>query len=256
MIRVVDLSSVQGVLGDDCWQHLVELGIRGAYVKCTTGNDGADPDFAPNVAGARRHGIAPGPYCYMEPLPPSAAHPGRAPVEEAALFFKTAGGLGWQPGSVPVPFQATGGQPGDMPPCGDAEWPVPEEWAKWNCSPHQLVAWMDAFYAELARLFGRKPVIYTYPYWWTTVCAAGSLAGYMSVVAASAWALWIADYDTAPHRVPVDGERPRAIPPWTEATLWQHTGGGMKLPNGEPVDYSVFLGDEAAWAAFLGLPAT
>ena len=225
MIRLLDASRVQGRLDA---LALAKLGIRGAYLKCTQGNEpGVDPTFAANRDALRAEGIKVGAYHFLYPLPDDpAAHPGRSPAAQADAFFRAAGLL-------------------DLPPALDVEWPAPENFPRWpgltnvNACEHAI-----ATLTEIDHLFGRTPVVYTYPYWW-------KFADGQAHSEFENYPLWLADYSRFAAAVPPDGAAPLAVPaPWSDWTLWQHTGGGMRLPNGDPVDFDVFNGDEAAWCIF------
>lgn len=69
--------------------------------------------------------------------------------------------------------------------------------------------------------------------------------------------LWQAFYGGAQPWAPSPDEMPHVSLPWHAATLWQYGGDtGYRVP-GVPgaCDRSLFLGDEAAFRAFFGLPA-
>jgi lysozyme len=219
VIRGIDVSAVQG---DVDWGRVAASGVRFAIMKCAQGNEaGRDATFARNVAGARNAGLAVGCYLFGYPLP--AGKEGRDPVEQAKIHY--------------AKCDRVGTRDGELPPALDLEWPAPEDWARWQCNAAQVRDWGLAYLDAAKALWGRIPLVYTYPWFWQHVRAAGALDRYAE------YPLWLADYsrDTAPH-VPA---------PWTTATLRQTSGGGGKLPSGAPVDENVFGGDEDDWAAFL-----
>jgi hypothetical protein len=87
---------------------------------------------------------------------------------------------------------------------------------------------MIAYFTEYTSLDnGRKPLLYTYPYWAQAVNFDPSFTQYP---------LWIASYQTTPY-IPT---------PWTTFSLWRNTGGGGKLPNGAPVDTDLAV-DLSLW---------
>lgn len=247
MIRGCDVSAVQGLVD---WQALAHAGIRFAYLKASEGNrgndpvlglpeyyldrkrmsgvSGTDPYFDRNVAGARAAGIAVGPYHFGYCLPPQAGNPLRDPEAQAKYAYDVAAGVG---------------QIGDLPPAFDFEWPAPQDWGKWGCDPTQLRAWALTFLNASQTLWGRTPVVYSYPDFWKR-------SGADSEPAFARFRLWAASYPH-PDRWPTDGEKPAAFPPFADWTFWQFTGGGMRLPNGVPVDYDCFNGDEVAFQALL-----
>ena len=246
MIRGCDVSAVQGVVD---WDALKAAGIRFAYLKCSEGNrgidlalglpeyyldhkraagvSGQDPYFDRNVAGARSAGILVGPYHFGYPLPPAPGNPTRDPEAQAKFAYDLSAGLG--------AFD------GDLPPAFDFEWPAPEHWGHWGCGPEQLRKWALAYLAASETLYGVPGVLYSYPDFWKR-----SGAGSEPAFARSS--LWAASYPH-PDRWPLETERPVAFPPFERATFWQFTGGGMRLPDGTPVDYDVFLGTEDELAA-------
>jgi lysozyme len=181
------------------WQAVAATGVQFAVIKCGNGNDAPDPDFARNVAGAQNAGLQIVCYHFVYPLPPLAGDPSRAPAAQAQMHFNAAQGV--------------------LAAC-DLEWPPVQNWAQWNCSATQINQWGLDYLAAYSQLSGRPMIIYTYPYFAQTVQLSADYAQYP---------LWIASYENTP-----------TIPaPWTNWTLWQTTGGGGHLPNGEPVDTDV-----------------
>lgn len=203
-----DVSSVQGVID---WSKVT---ADFAYIKTATGNDlGLDSRFANNVSGCKANGIPCGGYFFAYPLPPGK--PGRSPQEQAFLFFQKTGGLGTLNG--------------DLPPALDLEWPAPQNWAQWGCSGAQIADWGLACLEAITSLWGKLPLLYTYPDFWQ----------HLGPVAAdyAKYPLWLAEYAHFPNRRPQDGDSPTLVlPPWTDWAVWQHSGGGIRLPNGAAVD--------------------
>ena len=87
MIRGVDISAVQQNVD---FQWLVKQGFQFVIVKCFTGNDGKDPFYEKNVAGALAAGLKVGIYHFIYPLPSDPAHPGRDAKTQAAMHYKAA----------------------------------------------------------------------------------------------------------------------------------------------------------------------
>jgi lysozyme len=197
-IRGIDVSSVQGNVP---WAAVAASGIQFCIVKCGNGNDGFDPNFSSNVAGATAAGLKVACYHFVYPLPTTASQPLRDPVKQAQYHFNAANGV--------------------LALC-DFEWPTQPDWAKWGCSAAQINAWGLAYLAEYSSLSGRPMPIYTYPNFVQTVGLTTEYAGYP---------LWIASYEATPF-IPA---------PWKSWVLWQNSGGTEKLPNGVPVDGDLAL---------------
>lgn len=216
-----DVSSVQGAVN---WANTP---ADFAYIKCCTGNDaGVDPQFQNNVTGCKANNIPCGAYFFAYPLPPGK--PGRDPKDQAAIFYNKSSGLGMLQG--------------DLPPVLDLEWPELGDWVKWGCSASQIVDWTVSCLAEMTSLWGKLPVVYTYPYFMSCLAA-------VNLDRLAAYPLWIADY-TFPSSRPNDGNAPRKVAPWDTWTIWQHSGGGIKLPNGCPVDGDCI--QDSTLAQFIG----
>jgi GH25 family lysozyme M1 (1,4-beta-N-acetylmuramidase) len=217
MIRGIDLSANQGEISDAQWQSLATSGIRFAYLRCGVGNDVPDTRFAAYVAGAKAVGIVVGAYHFAYPLPDSTEHPGRDPESQCQAHFEACSGLGSNIGELPMAL--------------DAEWPVPQDWGHWGCAADQITEWLLRYLAKAKSLYGRDPIVYTYPDW----------AGHVGLVGLDAYRLWIASYESTP-----------TIPaPWTSWSVWQSSGGtSFKLPNGAPCDEDQ-IADEATLASLL-----
>lgn len=211
----VDASSVQGRLPID---SLAADGVRYVIHKCQQGNDGRDPWFDRNVAEARQAGLIVGAYHFLYPLPHLD------PAKQAEGFFRAS---------------SLGATKGDLPPALDLEWPDPDAgWSKWGCSATQISDWSRRCAERVEALFGRKPLIYVYPYF------AARLAAGADVAWMAAYPLWIASYTSRP-------TIPRA---WGGSwRIWQFDGnGGRRMKNGVDADFNWLNGDEAALQAFAG----
>jgi lysozyme len=218
MIRGIDVSCAQGSI--IWWSKVVAEGISFAIVKAGEGNKpGPDPMFARNVAGARAAGLLVGAYSFLYPLPPKPGEPLHDPVAQAQYHFAQCSGLG--------------SRDGELGPFVDAEWPAPQDFDKWGCSPAQIRAWLLAYLVEAERLWGRVPTLYTYPDWWRAIDGA-------SEPAFARYGLWMASYPH-PDRWPAEGETPSVPAPWKVATFWQSSGGTLHVA-GMVVDTDVFLG--------------
>jgi lysozyme len=207
MIQGYDLSDIQGELTSAHWEAIAASGIKFVYLRAGNGNDSPDLSFDAYVAGARAAGLVVGAYNFLYPLPTDTIHHGRDPVEQAQLHFGICMGLG--------------GQSGELPPAADLEWPLPQDWAKWDVDAEFIVDWTGLYLEKVESLWGRKPIIYTFPW------MANELREGESVTPAlGQYDLWLASYGISP-----------VIPlPWNSFAMRQTSGGGAKLPNGCPVD--------------------
>lgn len=232
MIRGLDASSVQGALPFS----KLDPALRFVILKAQQGNDGFDPWFGRNMKAALVNGLEPFAYCFAYPLPPqnpgsviAGGIPGRNPLEQAKLCVDRVHA-----------FPEMRGRPLFL----DLEWPPPNEWAKWGCTAEQISGWCRLFCAEVERLSGVTPVIYTYPWWWGAVSQADT-----------SWAadydLWMADYRHA-GSWPSEGASPVIPRPWDDWLFWQFDGDkGLRLPNGVDADFCVFNGTEAELRALV-----
>lgn len=200
-VRGVDISEVQQNVD---FQWLVKQGFQFVIVKCYTGNDGKDPFYEKNVAGALAAGLKVGIYHFIYPLPTDPAHPGRDAKTQAAMHYKAA--------ELAGPQKVV---------CCDLEWPEPQDWLKWHVDGQFIAKWTLDYLAEYERLSGVRPVLYTYFFYAQACNLPSQFANYK---------LWDANF-----------EHPPKIPkPWTDWVLQQDGGGTtgvvLKLPNGIPVD--------------------
>lgn len=204
MIQGVDVFSGYGLID---WNLVAQSGVRFAWVKCWEGNEGKDPAFERNVQRARDAGIAVGGYHFAFPLPTDPKHPGRGALEQAEMYFKACSGLG--------------SRPGELSPALDLEWPPPNEWAKWGCSAQQISDWGRECAEAITLLWGRLPILYTYPWWWSALSKS-------DVSWAGRYPLWMAAYNHPGPGMPADGKRPPVPAPWTEWAAWQYSAEGSK----------------------------
>jgi GH25 family lysozyme M1 (1,4-beta-N-acetylmuramidase) len=213
----IDISDAQGEIPDVQWQAIA---VDKRYVICESriGNNGNSKNFTRYVAGARAAGMTVGAYLYAYCLPDDPAHPGRSPEDQAQAFFEAAGGLG--------------GNPGELAPVIDLEFPAPEAFEKWGCDPGMVADWAVRCAAKVKSLFNRKPMIYTYPYWGKTVPLTGLVD----------CPLWLATYG---------GSTYKTISPWLSASMLQTGAGTYRLPNGSPCDEDS-VADEATFAMLTG----
>lgn len=219
MIRGFDASSVQGVVPFAAMASVA--GMAFVLLKAWTGNDGPDPTFARNCAGALAAGIEPFGYAFAYPLRDAPGHPGRSPEEQARFFAKAI-------------WSVLPGKPIFI----DLEWPAPGDLAKWGIDWAFVSDWCRRLCLEVTRLCGGvKPRIYTYSDWWRHMAAATDVSW------AADYALWMAWY--VPHW-PQPGDKPRIEKPWTDWEFWQWDGDkGERMTNGVDADFCVFNGEKA-----------
>ncbi len=142
------------------------------------------------------------------------------------------------------------GEPLRRPWISSGQVPETADWLKYGCSPAQVRAWALAYLEAAEGLWGRTPLVYDgFPDYWKGI-GGSSEPGF------ARYPLWVVNYpEQYKGMTPPEGASPPLPGPWTEWTLWQHCGGGLRLASGAPVDGDVFNGDEAAFAALLKLPA-
>lgn len=213
-ISGIDISSVQGTVP---WDAVAARGTRFAVCKCGNGNDGHDPTFDGNVAGARAAGLVVGVYHFVYcGLPDAVGHPGRDPIDQAQAHYVASGGLG--------------SKPGDLLPCIDLEWPAPQDWAKWGVNASMILAWVRAYLGKAEALHGRTPIVYTYPDFAAHVGFTPDFARYP---------LWLAAYDNIPVLAPWSGYSILQTAGGTPSALSRRFQQPTTLPNGVPVDTDI-----------------
>jgi lysozyme len=146
----IDVSNVNGKVN---WAS-VPKSVEFAHVKASEGVSFSDSNFLSNLVGAKKAGLHVGAYHFGRP----DHHPSVSGAVEEARFFAsrlTAGG--W-----------------DMRPVLDLE-----------VGSGSLTTWAGTFLAEVERLTGVRPLLYTYRAFAQAHLALNALAGY---------GLWIADY--------------------------------------------------------------
>ncbi|MFE0675016.1 lysozyme [Streptomyces sp. NPDC058867] len=194
-----DVSSHQR---DVDWPGARAKGARFVYVKATESHTYRNPYFARQYNGSREAGLIRGAYHF--------ALPDRSSGKTQAAHFVRHGG-GWT---------ADGWT---LPPALDIEYnPYDRDEKCYGLSRSGMVAWIKAFSAEVHRLTGRRPAIYTTAHWWNG-CTGSSRAF------AARHPLWVARYDSAgPGTLPAG---------WSTWTFWQYDNGG-RLPG----DQNLFNG--------------
>ncbi|NER05915.1 MAG: alpha/beta fold hydrolase, partial [Okeania sp. SIO3C4] len=185
----IDVANHQGNVN---WQEVKNDGYSFAFVKATEGTTFLDPYFHDNWEEMKDVGISRGAYHYF--------HPNIDPVQQANYFLNTIGTL----------------EANDLPPVLDVE---VSNGIDANGIVNSVRQWLDV----VEEGTGRKPIIYTYPYFWeNSVGNSQEFADYP---------LWIAHYDT---------EQPRVPGGWDDWTFWQKTSSGSVDGIAGNVDLNVF----------------
>lgn len=192
------------------WQHGASLnwdkvradGVTFAFIKATEGSNYTNSYFAGDWAATKRVGIYRGAYHFARPSVGSAARQARYFVAQAGTF---------------------GGE-GVLPPVLDLE-------SDGGLGVTALRRWTKAWLAATEELTGRKPIIYTGPYFWE------SELGNTQVF--SSYPLWIAHYGVSSPRVPGG---------WSHWTFWQKSQTGRVDGISGAVDINEFNGTRARLA--------
>ncbi len=194
------------------WNLLPAQGYKWAVMKAVQGTTYTDPAFAQDWAAAGNAGLIRGAYDFADPT----SRPADAVAEAKHLI------------AVSGPLRAKN----TLPPVLDLE-------VSNGLTPTQLVAWTRAWLDTAQALTGRRPIIYTGLYFWTSAMANST--------AFTGYPLWLAAYRSTP---------PPAPGGWPNFTMWQYTSTGHV--NGIPgsVDLDRFAGSPAALARLANGTAT
>lgn len=186
----IDVASWQGNID---WAS-VNQSQEFAFVKATEGLGYQNPQYTHDIQQARANGLLVGAYHY--------ARPNTDPVAQAAEFAA-----------------AYNAHPQDLPPVMDLEQTD-------GLGPVELQNWTRTFLSETEKLTGRKPMVYTYRYFWQQDMA--------NTTEFSHYPLWFAAYQ---NDVPSD------LPGgWNQMAFWQRTGDGQVTGVHTPVDINLFNG--------------
>src|SRR5438132_3059527 len=154
-VRGIDVSNVNGHVD---WAAVAGAGPQYVFLKATEGLTFVDKRFASHRSEARAAGLRVGFYHFARP----DLHPHGA-TAEAAHFAHVVGTIA----------------PDELRPVLDHEKAA-------SISPAEMTAWAGTFLAEVERLTGVRPILYSYPDFIAThMGRAHSLGGYP---------LWLASY--------------------------------------------------------------
>lgn len=201
-IEGMDISSYQP---NTNWPAVAAGGITFAFIKATESTGYVNSYFAQDWQGAKDVGVIRGAYHYF--------HADVDPVAQADHFVNVMGQLG----------------PDDLPGVLDLE-------DDFGLPASQVAANGLAFLERVEALTGKRPIVYTGPYFFYTLL--GNPDGY------GQYPLWIAHYGANCPDVPTR---------WDNFMFWQYTStGGIQGVQGANVDHNIFNGsidDLRAFAA-------
>lgn len=194
----LDVSHWQGSID---WRKVARAGRRFVFMKATDGDDYLDPTFATNRSGARSNGLVVGAYHFARP----DASKGDA-LDEARWFVSHA-----DPG------------PGNLLPVLDLE-------TSKGLDRQGITLWARRWVAEVRRLTGVTPFVYTSPYGWM------ARTGDSRALARDGAPLWIAHWGVDSPTLPAGNWDGRG---WR---VWQHTSKGHVAGIAGHVDLDVAAG--------------
>jgi GH25 family lysozyme M1 (1,4-beta-N-acetylmuramidase) len=199
-VRGPDVSSFQHPRGAAIhWKKVKASGRTFAIVKATEGTTYTNPYFAKDYAAAGAAGLVRGSYHFARPATPIVS----TATAQARAFAAQVG---------TVTSTKT------LPPALDLE-------VTGGLSSSQLVTWAQVFLLKLRSLTGRTPMLYTYPYFWSS--------DVNDPTAFKRFPLWMASYgSSAP-----------------TASLWQYTDSGKVKGIPDLADLSQYVGSIGpSWA--------
>lgn len=189
----IDVANWQGNIN---WRGVADAQQKFAFVKATEGLDYTNPQYSHDITQARATGLTVGSYHY--------ARPNTDPIAQAKHYA-----------------QAYNAHPQSLPPVLDIEQTDGVDTAG-------LQAWTRTFLRELQSQTGRKPMVYTYRYFWEQ--DMGNTTEFAH------YPLWFAAYQS---QVPT--ELPGG---WQQMAFWQRTGEGSVTGIDTPVDMNLFNGTQ------------
>lgn len=211
-VNGVDVSRYQHPSGSSIdWRAVKASGQVYAFIKATEATTVTNAYFAADWRDSRAAGVYRGAYHFARP----SRTPGSA-VSQANAFLKVIGNQRL---------------PGTLPPVLDLETNDS------RMRPAEMIAWTKAFVTTVESKTGRRPMIYSYPGFWSASMGATK--------AFAAYPLWIAHYTSA--------ASPRTTG-WTRWTFWQYTSGGTVGGIRGLVDRNRFNGNLAQLAALALAP--
>ena len=204
LLTGVDVASHQHPGGSAIdWRAVRAAGHSFAFVKATEDSNYTNPYFASDWAGAGAAGLYRGAYHYARPaLPLSTA------VDQARYFVSRTGVM-------------SGGA--DLPGVLDLE-------ETGGLGQGDLAAWARTWLAEVQRLTGKAPMVYTGYYFWR------DQVGNPTDIGAN-YRLWLPSYPADPNSTTF---RPLVPAGWGTWTFWQYTSTGTVPGISGSVDVNRF----------------
>jgi GH25 family lysozyme M1 (1,4-beta-N-acetylmuramidase) len=199
-VRGPDVSSFQHPNGAAIhWTKVRKSGRTFAIVKATEGTTYTNPYFAKDYAAAGAAGLVRGSYHFARPATPIVST-----AQAQAKAFAAQVGTVTSAKTLPpaLDLEVTGG-----------------------LNSSQLVTWAQVFLLKMRALTGRTPMLYTYPFFWSSIVN--------DPTAFRRFPLWMASYGaSAP-----------------TSTLWQYTDSGKVKGISNLADLSQYVGSFGpSWA--------
>lgn len=205
-VNGTDVSRYQHPSGASIdWRAVKKAGQTFTFIKATEGTGVRNAYFAADWRDTKAAGLYRGAYHFARPSRASGSA-----VAQANAFVKVIGNQR---------------VPGTLPPVLDLE--ANDSRMK----PNEMIAWTRAFVTTVERKTGRRPIIYSYPGFWSASMGGTS--------AFAAYPLWIAHYTSA--------KGPR-ITGWSRWTFWQYTSSGKVNGIRGSVDRNRFNGSQGQLA--------
>ncbi|WP_110217790.1 glycoside hydrolase family 25 protein [Corynebacterium diphtheriae] len=184
------------------WKSVQRDGQSFAFVKASEGEGWSNDYFTQDAKQAANSGLKVGSYHYARPSKDARTQARHYAAQVAQINDHS------------------------LPPVLDIE--VAE-----GKTPEQLAAWTKTFLNEFESQSGRKPMIYTYRYFWTHDMA--------NTKQFAEYPLWLAAYQT---------QAPEPVGGWDTIDFWQRSGSGRIGGIVGDVDLNLFNGDDAQLDAF------
>jgi GH25 family lysozyme M1 (1,4-beta-N-acetylmuramidase) len=197
------------------WAKVRAAGHVFALIKATEATNYTNPYFAGDWTGALSAGLYRGAYHYAKP-----AKPFSTALDQARYFVSRAGSqTGSKDFGAVLDLEETGG-------LGSAD----------------LATWTRTWLAEVTRLSGKAPLLYTGYYFWNDRLGAPTdiAAGYR---------LWLPSYPNDPNSTTFQPLIPKG---WSRWTFWQFRSDGTVPGITALVDVNRYCCDEGSLAALTG----
>jgi GH25 family lysozyme M1 (1,4-beta-N-acetylmuramidase) len=198
-VQGVDVSEFQGAID---WHAVHASGRVFGIARVADGVQHVDPTFGANYAAMKAEGMVRGSYQFFRAS--------EDPIAQADLVLNAIGALG----------------PGDLPPMLDVE--VTD-----GQSNATIDAKIESWISHIEAKTGKKPLVYTGPYFWQQIGSPANLGA----------SLVVADWTQG---------CPLVAPTWGSWTFWQYADNGHVSGIGPLVDLDVFDGDESQLRALTG----